>query len=210
MRHRKSGRKLKRTASHRRATLAALATALLRHKRITTTVAKAKETRMVVEKLITKARRSLAQNTGDASPVAGTERSQQFVQRGAHARREVGRLIKDREVIKDLFSDIVEKIGTRPGGYTRIVKLGQRQGDGAEMAVIELVDYNLGKETKEKPSAPAKPKKQKKATPRKKEEKTGAESKTPGSEEKPKAEAKKKASPKKRRSSPESPTEKSS
>ena len=145
MRHRVSGRKLKRTASHRRATMASLCTALLRHKRITTTVAKAKETRMVVEKLITRARTASAGQS--AAPAAAI-----------HARREVGRLIKDRGVIKELFTEIVGKVGARPGGYTRIVRLGQRLGDGAELAVIELVDFNLGQEKAEKP-APARRKK---------------------------------------------------
>ncbi|MBX2990642.1 MAG: 50S ribosomal protein L17, partial [Bacteroidetes bacterium] len=120
MRHRKSGRKLKRTASHRRATLASLSTSLLRHKRITTTVAKAKETRMVVEKLITRAKNAASKQ--DAPAV------------GVHARREVGRLIKDRSVIKELFTTIAEKVATRAGGYTRIVRLGLRRGDAAEMA----------------------------------------------------------------------------
>jgi large subunit ribosomal protein L17 len=143
MRHRISGRKLKRTASHRRATLASLSTALLRHKRITTTVAKAKETRMVVEKLITRARRAAAQ--ADMPAVA------------IHARRETARFIKDRTVVAELFSTIVAKIGDRPGGYTRIVRLGQRLGDNAEMAVIELVDFNTGQAT-EKTTAPAKKK----------------------------------------------------
>jgi large subunit ribosomal protein L17 len=157
MRHGKSGRKLKRTASHRRATLAALATALLRHKRITTTVAKAKETRMVVEKMITRARRASSLPLKDA--------------KGVHERRQVGKMIKDRTVIGELFSNIASKVGSRPGGYTRIVKLGQRKGDGAEMAVIELVDFNTGQEqekssptTKEKkPKASTKPRKE--ATP---------------------------------------------
>lgn len=127
MRHRKAGRKLKRTASHRRATLAALASALLRHKRITTTIARAKETRMLVEKLITRARRAAA---AADTPAAGI-----------HARRVVARLIRDRAVVQELFSTVAEKVGARPGGYTRIVRLGQRQGDGAELAVIELVDF---------------------------------------------------------------------
>jgi len=144
MRHGKVGRKLKRTASHRRATLASLATALLRHKRITTTVAKAKETRMVVEKMITRARHAATLPLKDA--------------RGVHARRQVGRMVKDRAVIGELFSNIASKVGERAGGYTRIVKLGQRQGDGAEMAVIELVDFNTGKD-EEKPATPAKEKK---------------------------------------------------
>ncbi|MBI5474908.1 MAG: 50S ribosomal protein L17 [Ignavibacteriae bacterium] len=133
MRHRKSGRKLKRTASHRRATLASLSSSLLRHKRITTTVAKAKETRMLVEKMITRAKNAAAASK-DAPAL------------GVHARREVGKYIKDRSVIKELFTTIAEKVATRPGGYTRIVKLGQRRGDAAEMAVIELVDFNTGQE----------------------------------------------------------------
>jgi large subunit ribosomal protein L17 len=150
MRHRKSGRKLKRTASHRRATLGALATALLKHKRITTTVAKAKETRMVVEKLITRAKNARAV---DGAAVTG-ERAKKFVAAGGHARREIARLVKDREVVADLFTEIAEKVATRPGGYTRIVKLGQRYGDGAELAVIELVDFNAAKESapKKKPA----------------------------------------------------------
>lgn len=171
MRHRKSGRKLKRTASHRRATLAALATALLRHKRITTTVAKAKETRMVVEKLITRAKKAVARQSADAPvvpahpegsvPAGGSARQQQFQKANGHARREVSRLIKDRSVVGELFSTIAEKVAGRPGGYTRIVKLGQRRGDGAEMAVIELVDFNMGQEKAEKPAPVAKQKKAK-------------------------------------------------
>ncbi len=159
MRHGKSGRKLKRTASHRKATLAALATALLRHKRITTTVAKAKETRRVVEKIITRAKNAKARQAGDASTV--------------HDRRQVGRLIKDREVVSDLFSTIAEKVAGRPGGYTRIVKLGQRKGDAAEMAVIELVDFNTGQDTAEKPEEK---KKEKQAGKLKKPKKSAIES----------------------------------
>jgi large subunit ribosomal protein L17 len=144
MRHRQSGRKLKRTASHRRATLASLCTALIRHKRITTTVAKAKETRMLVEKMITRARNASAQDTAPAS--------------GVHARREVARMIRDREVVKELFTTVAGKVGSRPGGYTRIVRLGQRQGDAAEMAVLELVDFNTGQEKAEKTTAAPKKK----------------------------------------------------
>lgn len=139
MRHRKSGRKLKRTASHRKALLANLSTSLLRHKRITTTVAKAKETRMLVEKLITRARRAFAHK--DAPGIS------------VHERRIVARTIRERDVVAELFTTIAEKVGARPGGYTRIVKLGQRQGDGAELAVIELVDFNTGKETPGKAAA---------------------------------------------------------
>lgn len=119
MRHNVRGRKLGRTASHRKATLNALATALFKHKRIKTTVAKAKETRSFAESLITKAR----ENT-------------------LHARRHIARFVNDNEVLQELFNEIVPKIGERPGGYTRVVKLGQRFGDAAEMAILELVDYN--------------------------------------------------------------------
>jgi large subunit ribosomal protein L17 len=155
MRHRKSGRKLKRTASHRRALLASLCTSLLRHKRITTTVAKAKETRMLVEKMITRAKVASAL---PADKVAAA----------VHARRIVARYIQDKSVITELFSTIATRVAQRPGGYTRIVKLGQRQGDAAEMAVIELVDFNTGAEPAEKTPAPAKAKKAAPRAPRKK------------------------------------------
>ena len=154
MRHRKSGRKLKRTASHRKALLASLATSLLRHKRITTTVAKAKETRVVVEKIITRSKRALA---GAAAADGGTAAGK-FIQSAGPARREVGKLIKDKAVVTELFGTIAPKVAGRPGGYTRIVKLGQRQGDGAELAVIELVDFQLG-EQKAEPAETAKEKK---------------------------------------------------
>lgn len=142
MRHRKAGRKLKRTASHRKATLIALSTALLRHKKIRTTLAKAKETRVVVEQIITRAKKA-ASAEGDKKNV--------------HARREIARYIKDREVIKELFTEIAQKVAGRNGGYTRVVKLGQRQGDGADVAVLELVDFNTGQEK----AAPAEKKKKK-------------------------------------------------
>ena len=119
MRHRVRGRKLGRTASHRAALLSSLATSLLKHKRIRTTLAKAKEARSYVEALITKARRN-----------------------DLHSRRLIMSVIHDKEVIKELFNEIVPKIGDRPGGYTRVVKLGNRMGDAASMAIIELVDYN--------------------------------------------------------------------
>lgn len=119
MRHNVKGRKLKRTASHRLATLRALGTALLRYKKIKTTVAKAKETRVFVEPIITKAMTD-----------------------SVHMRRLVAEDIHDKDLVKELFTEIVKKIGDRPGGYTRIVKLGHRRGDAAEMAILELVDFN--------------------------------------------------------------------
>jgi len=126
MRHRQSGRKLGRTASHRKALLNSLCTSLLKHKRIRTTVAKAKETRMVVEKMITRAKRA----SMEKDPA-----------KNVHARRMVARNIKDKLVVRELFGEIAEKVSARPGGYTRIVKLGRRPGDGAEVALIELVDF---------------------------------------------------------------------
>ncbi len=119
MRHRVKGRKFNRTASHRAALMNSLATSLLKHKRIKTTEAKAKEARGFVEGIITKARKN-----------------------DLHARRLVMRRIHDKEVINELFNEIIPKIGDRPGGYTRVVKLGNRIGDAAGMAILELVDYN--------------------------------------------------------------------
>ena len=119
MRHSVKGRKLGRTASHRSALLNSLTTSLLKYKRIKTTEAKAKEARTFVEKLITKAKKN-----------------------DLHVRRQVIAVINDKEVVKELFGEIIPKIGERPGGYTRVVKLGNRNGDAAPMAILELVDYN--------------------------------------------------------------------
>lgn len=118
MRKVKPARKLGRTAAHRKATLNNLSTQLLLHKRIETTEAKAKETRKVIEKIITKARK-------------GT----------VHAQREIFKGIRDKEAIRALFEEIVGKVGDRQGGYTRVIKLAPRYGDAAKMAVIELVDF---------------------------------------------------------------------
>jgi large subunit ribosomal protein L17 len=129
MRHRVEGRKLKRTASHRKALLQALTTSLLRHKRIKTTEAKAKEASRFAEAIITRAKRAHLAEAGGAADV--------------HARRVVARDIHDTAVVKELFSEIAPKVANRPGGYTRVVKLGQRLGDGARIAILELVDYNI-------------------------------------------------------------------
>lgn len=130
MRHRVEGRKLKRTHSHRKALLRGLATQLFRYKRIKTTEAKAKEMRRFAEAIITRAKRAyLAEQSG--SPV------------NVHARRVVARDVNDPAVVQELFSDIVQKVANRPGGYTRVVKLRQRIGDGARLAILELVDYNM-------------------------------------------------------------------
>jgi len=133
MRHFKSGRKLGRTHSHRKATLSALSASLIHHKRIKTTAAKAKEARMVVEKLITRAKRAVLRETDSKT-------------KDVHARREVFAFLRDRNAVTSLFNDIAPKVASRPGGYTRVVKLGQRRGDGAHVAVLELVDYNTGQE----------------------------------------------------------------
>ena len=108
-----------RTSSHRKRTLQALSTALIENKRITTTVAKAKALRPFVEPLITRAKEDTQ-----------------------HNRRQVFRHLQSNDAIEELFDEVSERVGDRPGGYTRIIKLGQRSGDGAELAMIELVDYN--------------------------------------------------------------------
>jgi large subunit ribosomal protein L17 len=116
MRHRAKGRQLSRTSSHKRALLNNMATSLFEHGRVVTTEAKAKELRPFAEKLITLARR------GDL-----------------HARRLVQRRIKDRDTLGKLFSEIGPRFAARPGGYTRILKMGHRPGDGADIARIELL-----------------------------------------------------------------------
>jgi large subunit ribosomal protein L17 len=129
MRHGKKFNHLGRKVAHRKAMLANMACSLIEHKRINTTVAKAKALKQYVEPLITK----------------GKDDS-------THSRRVVFSYLKQKETIKELFSAVAAKIGDRPGGYTRIIKTGNRLGDNAEMCMIELVDFNEvytnGKETK--------------------------------------------------------------
>jgi large subunit ribosomal protein L17 len=120
MRHQVAGRRLSRSSSHRRALATAQATALLRHGRIETTLAKAKELRPYVESLITTAK-------------GGT----------LHNRRIVGADIKDKDVLKKLFDEIAPAFANRPGGYTRILKTGIRKGDSAPTALIELVTFEV-------------------------------------------------------------------
>jgi large subunit ribosomal protein L17 len=119
MRHGDKVKNLSRKKAHRDALLSNLACELIEHKRIMTTVAKAKALRIYVEPLITKGK----ENT-------------------THQRRIVFSYLQDKVAIKELFSTVAEKVGGRPGGYTRIIKLGARPGDNAEMALIELVDFN--------------------------------------------------------------------
>jgi len=131
MRHRVKGKGLSRTAAHRKATFRALTKALVKEHRIVTTVTKAKELRRFIEPLITRSKDDNNLN-----------------------RKIVFAALQDKETVKSLFAEVGPAAGDRPGGYTRVIKIGHRQGDGAEMAVIELVDFNdiqpEGKETKKK------------------------------------------------------------
>ena len=119
MRHGKKFNHLGRTAPHRKAMLSNMASSLIMNKRITTTVAKAKALRKYVEPILTKAKEDTT-----------------------HSRRVVFAYLNDKETVKALFGEVAEKIAARPGGYTRIIKTGNRLGDNADMCIIELVDYN--------------------------------------------------------------------
>jgi large subunit ribosomal protein L17 len=154
MRHGYAGRKLKRTASHKRALMANMATSLFEHKRLVTTLAKAKELRPFAEQLITRARN--AHRSEKAGTIAGVD---------VHNRRMVGRFIKNKGVLQELFDTIAPLVAERDGGYTRITKLGLRRGDASETAMIELVDWSNPQDgrsssTRRRPAAkgPAKPK----------------------------------------------------
>ena len=119
MRHGKKFNHLGRQTAHRKAMLANMACSLIEHKRINTTVAKAKALKQFVEPMITKSKEDTT-----------------------HNRRIVYRNLRQKEAVSELFRDVAVKVGDRPGGYTRIIKLGSRLGDAADMAMIELVDYN--------------------------------------------------------------------
>jgi large subunit ribosomal protein L17 len=146
MRHRVGQRKLGRVTEHRIAMLRNQAEALIRHERIETTVPKAKELRPFVERIITIAKRGLA--AGEANG------------RALHARRMVLRDIQNRDVVAKLFDTIAPRFEARPGGYTRILRLGFRRGDAAEVAQIELVgsEFNPNAEAEKAAAAEAKPK----------------------------------------------------
>ncbi len=116
MRHRKNVAKLGRNAAHRKAMLRNLATDLLRHERVTTTLSKAKAVRRVAERLVTLGKRDTL-----------------------HARRHAARVIRDKDVLRKVFNELAPRYAERPGGYTRIVRLSARAGDRAEMAIIEMV-----------------------------------------------------------------------
>ena len=145
MRHRVKGKGLSRTTAHRKATFRSLTKALVREHRIVTTVTKAKELRRFVEPLITRSKEDNNLN-----------------------RKVVFSALQDKETVKSLFTEVGPAVGNRPGGYTRVIKIGHRQGDGAEMAVIELVDFNdvqpEGKEAKKKKTRRAGKSSTKKAT----------------------------------------------
>ncbi len=131
MRHGKKFNHLSRKTAHRKSMLANMACSLIEHKRINTTVAKAKALKRFVEPLITKSKEDTT-----------------------HNRRVVFSRLRQKDAVTELFREVAVKIGDRPGGYTRIIKLGNRLGDNADMAMIELVDYNeiynAGKPTKKK------------------------------------------------------------
>jgi len=130
MRHRKTGRRLGRNSSHRKAMLRNMVTSLFEHEKITTTDARAKELRKLAEKLITLGKR-------------GT----------LHARRQALEVIQDKDVVGKLFDRIAARYQERPGGYTRIIKLGHRAGDNAALSIIELVEEELKAQPKKKKAA---------------------------------------------------------
>ena len=165
MRHNKKFNHLGRTADHRAALLANQAISLIMHKRITTTVAKAKALKKYVEPLITKAKED-----------------------STNSRRVVFSYLQNKDAIKELFGPVAEKVGDRPGGYTRIIKLGFRQGDAAQICFIELVDFDpeMAKgETKKKTrrSRKAAPKAEAAEAPATAEEAPAATEEAPAAEE---------------------------
>lgn len=127
MRHGKKFNHLGRRSAHRKAMLSNMACSLIEHKRINTTLAKAKALRIYVEPLITKSKTD-----------------------STHSRRTVFSYLKSKEAVSELFRDVAPKVATRPGGYLRIIKTGHRLGDGAEMAMVELVDFNEIYQTEKK------------------------------------------------------------
>ena len=166
MRHKKKVNHLGRTASHKKALMRNMAAQLIEHKEIKTTLAKAKELRGYVERLIT------------------------YGKKGAvHHRRLAFKFLQNKEAVHELFESIASAYEDRNGGYTRIIKLGQRKGDGASVAVMQLVGYEAGAETakpektSKKASKKAEPKKEKESKPEaKKEEKPADEAQAPAEE----------------------------
>ena len=171
MRHGKKFNHLSRKAPHRKSMLSNMASSLILHKKIETTVAKAKALRKYIEPILT---RSKTDTT--------------------HSRRTVFSLLNNKESVTELFNNVSEKIASRPGGYTRIIKTGFRLGDNAEMCVIELVEYNtllLGSDDKEKASK-SRRRRRKKSTASVKEDTSKAPKKNEKKEKKPKDDKKSK------------------
>ena len=156
MRHRVAHRKLGRTSEHRLALLRNMAASLITHERIRTTVTKAKELRPFVEKLVTLGK-----------------------QDSLHARRRALSVLSSKTVVRRLFSDVSPRFSERPGGYTRILKLGPRKGDGAPMAFIEFVDYEFKRGEAPAPAAKAKSKKKDEPAEEKVDEPAETEAKKP-------------------------------
>ncbi|MAR16633.1 MAG: 50S ribosomal protein L17 [Flammeovirgaceae bacterium] len=171
MRHGKKFNHLSRKAPHRKSMLSNMASSLILHKKIETTVAKAKALRKYIEPILTRAKTDTT-----------------------HSRRTVFSLLNNKESVTELFNNVSEKIASRPGGYTRIIKTGFRLGDNAEMCVIELVDYNtllLGSDDKEKASK-SRRRRRKKSTASVKEDTSKAPKKNEKKEKKPKDDKKSK------------------
>lgn len=177
MRHGMVNRKLGRTASHRLALFRNQLASLIEHERIATTLPKAKELRPLIEKLVT-----LGKNDS------------------VHARRQAARMVADETLIAKLFDTLGPRFAERPGGYTRIIKLGQRRGDAAEMAILEFVGYELPTTEKAAPAAASSKKSSKKKAAAPEAEAPEAEEAAPAAEEKPaKKTASKKAAPSKKK-----------
>lgn len=143
--HRRVGRKLGRTWSHKKALMCNMATDLFLHKKIVTTEAKAKELRPFAETLITRARIALRNEQNGILPNSRPNKNGEVIKSTTdfNQRRQVGRFIKNKAVLQELFDTIAPAVLTRDGGYTRIIKLGPRRGDGGKEAIIELVDFAL-------------------------------------------------------------------
>jgi large subunit ribosomal protein L17 len=166
MKHRVVGRRLDRTTEHRTAMFRNMVTSLIRHERITTTTPKAKELKRLADKIITLAKKG-----------------------GAHHRRIANRDVKDVEVLNKLFGSVADRFKARPGGYTRVVRVGRRAGDAAEMAMIELVDRApAGEATGGDEAKAVKPDKAPRAEKAPKGEKAPKSEKAAKAEKKPKAE----------------------
>ena len=174
MRHRNSVKQLGRTHSHRKAMFGNMVTSLFKHERIVTTKIKGKELKRISERLITRAKRNIDLSAKDEG-------------KKLHNKREVMKVIKDRDIVKKLFEDIAPRFKDRKGGYTRIYLLGKRMGDAAEMSIVELVDKKAQpkkpeateekKEKKVKAKKEEKPEKEKKVKEKKVKEKPAKESK---------------------------------